>query len=282
MGKEHTMNIEQVIAFYLRKIKRFYEQSDINSNEFVISVPSYFTNVERQAVVDACEIAGIKCLRVINESTAIVYNYGFFRKADLDPEKERCVAFVDLGHSKTTVTIAAFKKGESRVICHNSERNLGGRDFDNAVIDVVGGEFAKKYGNDPRKTARCRVRLFEACEKARKLLSSDTEVSINVEYLLDEEDLNRKLKREEFEQINEKNIARYQTLLQETIAMSGLKPDQIHFVEMIGDTTRAPCILNTTKDVFKKEELQRTLNSLECIARGAALNAAMMTPNFSV
>ena len=168
------------------------------------------------------------------------------------------------------------------MICHNSERNLGGRDFDNAVIDVIGGEFAKKFGNDPRKNSRCRIRLFEAVEKARKLLSSDTESSINVEYLIDEEDLNRKLNREEFEQINQHNIAKFKGLLERTLAASKLTPDQIQFVEMVGDSTRAPCILNVTKEVFQMQELQRTLNSLECVARGAALNAAMMTPNFSV
>ena len=225
MGEEHNMSMEQIISFYLKKIKRFYEMSDILNNEFVISVPSYFTNVERQAIIDACDIAGIKCMRVINESTAIVYNYGFFRKGDLDQEKERIVAFVDLGHSKTTVTIAGFKKGEARIIIHNSDRNLGGRDMDNAVIDVIGGEFAKKHGNDPRKNARCRVRLFEACEKARKLLSSDTESSINVEYLLDEEDLNRKLNREEFEKINEKTFARFEGLLKDTLKKASLSPE---------------------------------------------------------
>lgn len=131
MGRDHTLTMEQIVGFYLTKIQKFYEQSDVKGKEFVISVPSYTTNVERQAIVDACHIAGIKCLRVINESTAIVYNYGFFRKNDLDAENERVVAFVDMGHSKTTITIAAFKKGESRIIIHNSDRNLGGRDLDN-------------------------------------------------------------------------------------------------------------------------------------------------------
>ena len=127
--------------------------------------------------------------------------------------------------------------------------------MDNAVIDVIGGEFAKKHGNDPRKNARCRVRLFEACEKARKLLSSDTESSINVEYLLNEEDLNRKLNREEFEKINEKTFARFEGLLKDTLKKASLSPEQIHFVEMVGDTTRVKAILNITKEIFQKQEL---------------------------
>lgn len=105
-------------------------KAEAPTKDVVLTIPSYASNTERQALVDACEIAGLKCLRVINESTAIAYNYGFFRKNDLPTEGERIVAFVDMGHSKTTVTIAAFKQKECRVIVHRSDRNLGGRDMD--------------------------------------------------------------------------------------------------------------------------------------------------------
>ena len=111
----------------------------IVGKDMVISIPSYATNVERQALLDAAEIANLKCLRVINESTAIVLNYGFFRKKDLDEKKERVVAFVDVGHCKTTITIASFKQGEAKILIHNSDRNLGGRDFDYEIMKVVGG-----------------------------------------------------------------------------------------------------------------------------------------------
>jgi heat shock protein 4 len=83
--------------------------------------------VERQAYLDAAEIAGLKTLRLINESTAIALNYGFFRKTDLPDKDPRYVAFVDLGHSKLTVTIASFLKGKMRIVVHKSDRNLGAR-----------------------------------------------------------------------------------------------------------------------------------------------------------
>ena len=111
------------------------------SKDIVISVPSYCSNVERQSSLDAAEIAGLKCLRLINESTAISLQYGFFRKKDLDAKEERRVVFVDFGHSKTTVTIASFIQGKTKIICHKSDRNLGARDFDWAILDLVGGEF---------------------------------------------------------------------------------------------------------------------------------------------
>ena len=83
-GVKHTLTIEQIMAYYLTKLARFYENADISCRDVVLSVPSYLSNVERQAMLDAAEIAGLKCLRLINESTAIALQYGFFRKKDLD------------------------------------------------------------------------------------------------------------------------------------------------------------------------------------------------------
>ena len=198
-GNTHTFSVEQVLAFYLKKLHEFYIKSEVTTKDMVVTIPSYASNTERQALVDACEIAGFQCLRVINESTAIAYNYGFFRKADLSKDNERIVAFVDMGHSKTTVTIAGFKQQESRIIVHKSDRNLGGRDLDYQLMLKLGEEFTQKYGDDPRNNLRCRLRMYEMIEKARKLLSGDTEATVNIDYLLNEEDLVRKITREEFE-----------------------------------------------------------------------------------
>ena len=97
-----------MLAYYLKKLKRFYELNEIHTKEICLTIPSYCSQIERQAVLDAAEIAGLSCLRVMNESSAIALQYGFFRKTDLDAVKERVVAFVDLGHSKSTITIASF------------------------------------------------------------------------------------------------------------------------------------------------------------------------------
>lgn len=171
------------------------------SNEMVLTVPSYFSNAERQSVLDSAEIAGIKCLRLLNESTAIALNYGFFRKQDLDDKEARIVAFVDLGHSKTTITIASFLKGKMRIIVHKSDRNLGARNFDYLLVDLLGEQFTKKVGADPRKNIRARLRMLDAIEKQRKILSGINEASIQIESLLEDEDLKKNLKREEFEQL---------------------------------------------------------------------------------
>ena len=209
------------MAFYLRKLHEFYVRDEVTTKDVVLTIPSYASNTERQALVDAAEIAGLKPLRIINESTAIIYNYGFFRKADLSKDNERIVAFVDMGHSKTTVTIAGFKQQEARIIIHQSDRNLGGRDLDYQIMQKLGEEFLQRHGDDPRESPRCRLRLFESIEKARKLLSGDTEANINIDYLMNEEDLNRKLTRDEFEQLIDPQVRQLATLLRTTLESSG-------------------------------------------------------------
>lgn len=153
------------MAYYLKKVKTFFETSGISTNEIVLSVPSYFSNVERQGVLDAADIAGIKCIRLLNESTAIALNYGFFRKADLPDKDPRYVVFVDLGHSKLTVTIASFIKGKMRIVVHKNDRNLGARNMDYLLVEKLGEEFTKKVGSDPRKNIRARLRMLDVIEK---------------------------------------------------------------------------------------------------------------------
>lgn len=167
------------------------------------------------------------------------------------------------------------------MICHKSDRNLGARDWDYDICKVIGAEFEKKFGDNPMDNKRCIVRMLEGVEKARKMLSSVSDAQISIDYLLNEEDLTRVLKKDEFEAIIEPYIKRFSKLVNDTILLSGLTADQIHFVEMMGDATRTPIILETTQALFNKPETSRTLNSIDAIARGAALQSAFLSPAFN-
>ena len=206
----------------MKKLKTFYELANIQTKDIVLSVPSYFSNVERQAVLDAAEIAHLKCIRLINESTAVALTYGFFRRPDL-PEKgdPRNVVFVDLGHSKLTVTVASFLAGKMKIICHHSDRNFGARNFDNLLVEKLGEEFNKKYGADPRKNVRARLRMLDAIEKQRKILSANLEATIHLECLLEDEDLHRNFKRQEFEDLIAPDVDKFTNVLREALALSG-------------------------------------------------------------
>jgi len=200
-GERQVMSPEQVMAFYLKRAKTYFELAGMGSKEIVISVPTYASNVERQAYIDAAEIAGINCVRLINESTATALTYGFFRKADLDNEKPRTVAFVDLGHSKLTITFAQFVKSKMKVLGTFSNRNQGARQIDYQIFNLVSEEFLKKHGCDPRESARARLRLLDSIEKVRKLLTANKEADLHCESLMEDEDLHKVFNREEFEEL---------------------------------------------------------------------------------
>jgi heat shock protein 4 len=126
------------------------------------------------------------------------------------------------------------------------------------------------------------LRVLEAVEKVRKMLSSVPDAALNVDYLAEEEDLVRTVKKDEFEQLIDPYLRRFSDLIKATIAASGLSTDQIHSVELVGDATRTPIVMDIIKQLFNKPTLERTLNSLETVARGAALQSAILSPNFQV
>lgn len=208
-----------------------------------MTVPSYFSNAERVAILDAAEIAGIKCNRLLNESTAICLQYGFFRKKDLDPKVPRKVAFVDYGHSKLTVTFAEFTSEKVKILGHNSNRNMGARQIDYILMQELGKHFEKKYGCDPRENVRCRLRMLEGIEKMRKILSSNSEASVNLESLMEDEDLNKTIKRQELEELIDPVISNFYLTLKESVEKFNINVDELHSVELVGEATRTPIVL---------------------------------------
>lgn len=224
-GETYTLTPEQVLAFFLRKAKTYFEKDGMMSKEMVISVPTYATNVERQAYLDACEIAGIKCVKLINESTAICLNYGFFRKADLDAKNYRTVCFIDLGSSKLTICFAKFKQGKTKIVATHSDRNMGVRQIDYLLFDLFGGEFNKKYGCDPRKAVKPRLRMLDSIEKCRKLLTLNKEADVNCESLMEDEDFHKSFKREELEELIAPFLERFKKHLEESLAKAQMAPE---------------------------------------------------------
>ena len=149
------------------------------------------------------------------------------------------------------------------------------------MFDLLGGEFAKKYGCDPRKNVRCRLRLLDSIEKVRKLLTSNKEADVHCEALMEDEDLHRSLKRDDLEELIAPFITDFRACLDESIAKVGIAKDKIHSIELVGEATRIPCCIAQIEEAFGKST-SRTLNSTDCIARGCALQAAMLSPNFQV
>lgn len=172
-GEKLVMTPEQVVAAYIKKVMKFYEKANIASKDVVFSVPSYFSNVERQAFLDACDIAEVKAIRLLNEGTAAALSYGFFKNKEFKKDEKKVVAFVDFGHSKLTVTLVEFQTSKLKILYHHSDRNLGARNLDEIVLEKLGQEFLEKFDCDPRKNVKCRLRMLDVIEKQRKILSAN-------------------------------------------------------------------------------------------------------------
>lgn len=249
-------------------------------SDCVIGIPAYFTELQRRAYLDAARIANLKPLRLLHESTAIALAYGIY-KTDLSDSYPIHVVFVDVGHSDTQVCVASFLKGQLKILSHAFDRSLGGRDFDEVLFNYFVRKFREDYRIDVTTNLRASIRMRAACEKLKKVLSANAEAPLNIECLMDEKDVRGFIKRDDFEKLSSDLLEKLKVPCVRALAEAGLSVDRIHSVEVVGSGSRIPAILRTLSSLFHKEP-SRTLNASECIARGCALQCAMLSPTFRV
>ena len=283
LGKKEQFTATQLISMFLSKVKATASaELKLPVSDIVMSVPPWFTDVQRRSLMDAAEIAGLKLLRLINDTTATALGYGI-TKLDLPTaeEKPRRVAFVDIGHSNYTCSIVEFKKGELAVKATAYDRHFGGRDFDKALVDHFAKEFKEKYKIDINTNPKALVRVATAAEKMKKILSANAQAPISIESLMDDVDVQGALKREELEELLKPLLDRATGPLEQALAEAKLKVEDIDAVEMVGGATRVPSLKSRISKFFNKP-LSFTLNQDEAVARGCAFSCAILSPVFRV
>ncbi|TVU17180.1 hypothetical protein EJB05_33197 [Eragrostis curvula] len=281
LGEERTFTPTQLLAMVLSNLKGIAE-GNLNAAvvDCCIGIPVYFTDLQRRAVLDAATIAGLRPLRLFHETTATALAYGIY-KTDLPENDQLNVAFVDVGHASMQVSIVGYKKGQLKMLSHAYDRSLGGRDFDEALFKHFAAKFKEEYKIDVYQNARACLRLRVACEKLKKVLSANPEAPLNIECLMDEKDVRGFIKREEFEHISASVLERVKRPLEKALAEAGLTTENLHFVEVVGSGSRVPAIIKIITEFFGKEP-RRTMNASECVARGCALQCAILSPTFKV
>lgn len=283
LGKKEKFSATQLTAMFLSKIKTTASaELKLPVADVVLSCPTWFTDAQRRSLIDAGEIAGLKVLRLINDTTATALGYGI-TKLDLPApeEKPRRLAFVDIGNSNFTCTIVEFKKGELAVKSTACDRHFGGRNFDKALVDHFAKEFKEKFKVDINENLKARIRVAAACEKLKKILSANAGAPINIESLMNDVDVRGFLKREELEELMKPLLDRATGPLEKALADAKLTVEDIDGVEMIGGCTRVPALKNAVQQFFGKP-LSFTLNQDEAVARGCAFSCAILSPVFRV
>ena len=283
--KKEVYTPECLMGLFFSKLKNIWLKENIDTNEVVVSVPDYFTAHERKAMVEAIEIGGLKASALLNESSAITFAYYFQKMKEFEEEKTRTVAFVDLGHSSCNIFFSTFTKKTVRVVSVTNERFCGAREFDYLIANKLAEDFEKKYGENPMEAPKCRIRLVDTITKVRKSLTVNKEVTISVDSLMEGEDLVYNLTRDEFEKIIEPVVKKFENICKVAIEKfqkeSKMKIADVYSIEMVGDTVRTPIILEAIKKSMGKE-ISKTLVPDECISRGCALYAMMISPHYSL
>ncbi|KAJ5727752.1 Heat shock protein hsp88 [Penicillium malachiteum] len=283
LGKKEKFTATQLVAMYLTKIKDIASKElRLPVSDVTISVPAWFTDIQRRAMIDAGEIAGLNVLRLVNDTTATALGYGI-TKLDLPgpEEKPRRVVFVDIGASDYTASIVEFRKGELNVKATACDRHFGGRNFDLALTERFADEFKEKYKIDIRTHPKAWSRTIAAAEKLKKVLSANPQAPLSIESLMEDTDVKAMVKREELEDMVRPLLDRLTVPLEQALAEAKLTVDDIDHVEMVGGCTRVPAIKETISKFFNKG-LSFTLNQDEAIARGCAFCCATLSPVFRV
>lgn len=280
LEEEHVFSPEQITAMLFTKLKDISETAlQTAVNDCVISVPSYFTQAERQALLDAVRIAGLNVLRLFNETTATALCYGIYKQdlpgADTSP---RNIVFVDCGHASLQVNVCAFHKGKLKMLASAADSQFGGRNIDIILAEHFCKEFKTRYNIDVHTNPRAYLRLLAEVEKLKKQMSANsTTLHLNIECFMDDKDVHGEMKRSDMEALCAHLFERVEKTLKQCLLDSKLKVEDIHSVEIVGGSSRVPAIKRLVEEVFGRP-ISTTLNQDEAVSRGCALQCAMLSP----
>jgi len=276
------MTPERAMSMLLKCMQKIAEMDQNGPvTDVVLSVPAYFTDVERHAMLDAASIAGLNCLRLMNDVTAAALSYGIY-KTDMPADTATHVAFVDCGSMDTTVSIVSFVKGKLTVLSTACDRHLGGRDFDMILAQHFAAEWKEKHKIDALSDKKAMYRLVTAAEKTKKVLSANPQAPINIESFMNDIDVKGMMQRDDMLTVAAPLLVKLDGILDEAFKASGLAMEDISSVEIIGGTSRIPAVQDRIATFFGKETCSKTLNMDEAVAKGCALQCAMLSPAFKV
>ncbi|WP_198948044.1 molecular chaperone DnaK [Halorubrum sp. Ib24] len=266
---------EQVSAMILQKIKRDAEEylgDDVE--KAVITVPAYFNDKQRQATKDAGEIAGFDVERIVNEPTAASMAYG------LDDESDQTVLVYDLGGGTFDVSVLDLGGGVYEVVATNGDNDLGGDDWDEALIDHIADEFRNDHGIDLREDRQALQRLKDAAEEAKIELSNKKETTVNLPFITATDSgpvhLEQSITRATFENLTGDLIERTVEPTEQALSDAGYDKGDIDEVILVGGSTRMPQVQEQVEELVGQEP-KKNVNPDEAVALGAAVQGGVLS-----
>jgi L1 cell adhesion molecule like protein len=276
-GEQKEFSAEEISSMILVKMKEIAEAylgKEIKNA--VVTVPAYFNDSQRQATKDAAVIAGINCMRIINEPTAAAIAYGLDKKSE-NGGAERNVLIFDLGGGTFDVSLLTIEEGIFEVKATAGDTHLGGEDFDQRLMNHFVQEFKRKHKKDITGNPRALRRLRTSCERAKRTLSSTAQTSIEIDSLFEGIDFYTSITRARFEELNMDLFRKCMEPVEKCLRDSKMDKSTVHEIVLVGGSTRIPKVQSLLSDFFNGKELNKSINPDEAVAYGAAVQAAILS-----
>lgn len=278
-GQTKEFYPEEISAFVLAELIRYAEEYlGGKVAKVVVTVPAYFNDAQRNATKDALRIArpDVECLRIINEPTAASIAYGLDKQKD----EEKNIIVFDCGGGTHDVSLLTMYDGMFEVRSTAGDTHLGGVDFDNKLVAYCLKEFLRTNKNismdEVMKSARSLRRLQSACERTKRVLSSQTVDYVEVESFYQGIDLRVQVSRARFEELCKDEFEKALRPVEKVLVDGKMSKAEIHDIVLVGGSTRIPKIVEMLKNYFNGKEPRRDINPDEAVAYGAAVYAAVL------
>ncbi|CAN0927058.1 Heat shock 70 kDa protein BIP2 [Linum grandiflorum] len=278
-GEVKSFSPEEISAMILGKMKESAE-SFLGKPVAgaVITVPAYFDDAQRKATKDAGTIAGLNVLRIVNEPTAAALAYGLSNRNPAKRKREKDssskILVYDLGGGTFDVSVLKLEDGTFEVLATGGDAHLGGGDFDKNLMDHFIRIIKRKYDKDISGDSRALGRLRKECERAKRDLSSLSQVSIEIECFVNGRDFSEQLTRAKFEAINIHLFKKTIDVVEKTLEDAKIDKSEIDEIILVGGSTRIPEVKQRLKQMFNGKEPNQGVNPDEAVAYGAAVLAA--------